>query len=129
MVHGDTKRIPLLKGQEQSDPREFLFVVVDDFSRELYAAIFPDKTSHLARRFLDQVIGEVPYTIEVWYSDNGKEYKCDPENRVLMVGCSEAKIEQGFTLPKTPRTNGKAKRVIRMITQRLYEETEFQSNP
>jgi len=128
MFHGDTKRLPLLKGQKQTDPREYLFVAVDDFSRELYAAILPDKTSHSARRFLDQVMGEVPYTIEVWYTDNGKEYKGDPGSHVFMVGCSEAKIEQGFTRPKTPRTNGKAERVIRTIMEQWHEKTEFQSS-
>ena len=48
MFRGDTKRLPLLKGQKQTDPREYLFVAVDDFNRELYAAIQPDKTSHPA---------------------------------------------------------------------------------
>ena len=73
-------------------------------------------------------MGEVPYTIEVWYTDNGKEYKGDPGSHVFMVGCSEAKIEQGFTRPKTPRTNGKAERVIRTIMERWHEKTEFQSS-
>lgn len=42
-VHLDTKRLPLLKGQKAADKRDYLFVAIDDFSRELYAAILPDK--------------------------------------------------------------------------------------
>ena len=36
LVHFDTKRLPLLKGQKSIEPREYLFVAIDDFSRELY---------------------------------------------------------------------------------------------
>ena len=31
MVHVDTKRLPLLKGQKTTDKREYLFVAIDDF--------------------------------------------------------------------------------------------------
>ena len=31
MVHVDTKRLPLLKGQKSTDRREYLFVAIDDF--------------------------------------------------------------------------------------------------
>ncbi len=51
LVHFDTKRLPLLKGQSPSQLREYLFVAIDDFSRELYAAILPDKTQISAARF------------------------------------------------------------------------------
>ncbi len=65
LVHFDTKRLPLLKGQSPSQPREYLFVAIDDFSRELYAAILPDKTQISAARFLtDTVIAQCPYEID-----------------------------------------------------------------
>jgi len=35
LVHFDTKRLPFLKGQSARNPREYLFVAIDDFSREL----------------------------------------------------------------------------------------------
>ena len=35
LVNFDTKRFSLLKGQSASEPRECLFVAIDDFSREL----------------------------------------------------------------------------------------------
>ena len=31
MVHVDTKRLPLIKGQKATDKREYLFVAIDDF--------------------------------------------------------------------------------------------------
>lgn len=34
-----------------------MYVTIDDFSRELYAAVMPDKTAGSAARFLGQVLG------------------------------------------------------------------------
>ena len=75
MMHFDTKKLPLMAGENKMMPQEYLFVGIDDFSRELYAAIMPDKTQYSSAMFLAQVIEECPYMIEIAYSDNGKEYK------------------------------------------------------
>ena len=62
LMHVDTKRLPLLKGQNNTQPREYLFVAIDDYSRELYAAILPDKSQHSAAQFLlDTVLPQCPY--------------------------------------------------------------------
>jgi transposase InsO family protein len=45
-----------------------------------------------------------------------------------MKKCSEYKIEQGFTRVKTPRTNGKAERVIRTIMELWHNSTHFNSS-
>ncbi|GJL62895.1 MAG: hypothetical protein NPIRA04_15490 [Nitrospirales bacterium] len=44
---------------------------IDDFSRELYAAILSDKSQPSAATFLEHVLEECPYTIDCAYSDNG----------------------------------------------------------
>jgi len=128
MLHGDTKRLPLLEGESAFGRREYLFVAIDDFSRELYAAILPDKTQDSARAFLEQVLEECPYTIEQYYTDNGKEYRGDPEHHAFMILCREQKIEQRFTKVKTPRTNGKAERVIKTIMDLWHSKTHFSSS-
>ena len=126
MVHGDTKRLPLLDCQKTTEQIEYLFVAIDYHSRELFAAIMPDKTQCSSARFLEQVIDECAYSIEQYYSDNGKEYRGNPEHHAFMLKCKEYKIEQGFTRIKTPRTNGKAERVIRTIMD-WHESTRFNS--
>ena len=74
LMHVDTKRLPLLKGQNNTQPREYLFVAIDDYSRELYAAILPDKSQHSAAQFLlDTLLPQCPYEIDYIYSDNGKD--------------------------------------------------------
>jgi len=128
MIHGDTKRLPLLEHQKTTERREYLFVAIDDYSRELFAAILPDKTQNSAMQFLEQVIEECAYSIEVFYTDNGKEYKGDPGHHAFMKTCSEYKIEQGFTKIKTPRTNGKAERVIRTIMEQWHDTNHFNSS-
>jgi len=35
MIHGDTKRLPLSRGETPTEAREYLFVAIDDYSREI----------------------------------------------------------------------------------------------
>jgi len=54
MLHSDHIRLPLLKGESPFAKPEHLFVAfvaIDDFSRELYVAILPDKTQYSAANF------------------------------------------------------------------------------
>lgn len=124
MVHVDTKRLPLLEGESPNNTREYLFIGIDDFSRELYAAILPDKTQYSAEAFLTQVLVECPYTIEQIYSDNGLEYR-GTRDHAFMKFCRENKVEQRFTKVKTPQTNGKAERVIRTLIEQWHNKTLF----
>ena len=121
MLHVDTKRLPLLKGEKKTGNREYLFVAIDDFSRELYAAILPDKSAVSATTFLRQVIEECPYTIECLYSDNGTEYKGGSEHPLVKL-CENNHIQQKFTKTARPQTNGKAERVIRTLMEAWHTE-------
>ena len=127
LVHLDTKRLPLLKGQKVTDNRDYLFVAIDDFSRELYAAILPDKTADSAAKFLTgHLIDPCPYLIECVYSDNGTEYK-GSANHAFGVACYENGIGQKFTRIARPQTNGKAERVIRTLMEMWHEKQLFDS--
>ena len=126
LVHFDTKRLPLIKGENKFSAREYLFVAIDYFSRELYAAILPDKTQFSAANFLSQVIDECPYTVECAYSDNGTEYK-GTSNHAFVSFLHDHKIGQKFTKVKRPQTNGKAERVIRTLMEMWHQKTEFTS--
>lgn len=127
MFHADTVRLPLIKEESPFNKAEYLYVAIDDYSRELYAAILPDKTQYSAASFLKQVLEECPYTIEVWYTDNGREYQGNPKKHEFVKLCLESGIKQGFTRPNNPRTNGKAERVIRTITDMWHRKTRFKS--
>jgi transposase-like protein len=58
MIHSDNVRLPLLKGGSPFDKPERLYVAIDDFSRELYTAILPDKTQYSAAKFLEQIVNK-----------------------------------------------------------------------
>lgn len=127
MIHFDTKRLPILKGESPKLNHEYLFIAIDDYSRELYATIMPDKTQYSAEKFLKQVLDECPYTVEQAYSDNGLEYQGNQEHHAFMKLCQKNSIEQRFTKVKHPYTNGKAERVIRTIMDMWHNKTEFKN--
>lgn len=127
MVHMDTKRLPYLEGETKEQPREYLFIAIDDYSRELYGNILPDKTQLSSTEFLKQVIEECPYSIETIYTDNGSEYRGNPYHHTFVKGCLENRIHQQFTQARRPQTNGKAERVIRTIMDMWHQKTQFKS--
>lgn len=117
LMHLDTKRLPLLHGETKLNGHEYLFVAIDDYSRELYAGIYPDKSMLSSSDFLDMIITQCPYTIEKTLTDNGTEYRGRYGEHLFMKTCGEAGIKQRFTRVKHPQTNGKAERVIRTLME------------
>lgn len=127
MLHFDCSRLPLLKDEQKDSRRDYLFVAIDDYSRELFAAIMPDKTSISATKFLSQVLVESSYIIECVYSDNGKEFKGNPNHHPFVLTCIKEQIVQRFTKVKTPRTNGKAERVIKTLKHNWHDKQNFKT--
>lgn len=122
LVHLDTKRLPLIRGEAVLQPREYLFVAIDDYSRVLFADIFPDKTSYSAAIFLEETRRYFPFPTTGIYSDNGSEYKGRKDHPVSLV-CLEHGISQHYTQVKHPWTNGKAERVIRTLMEEWHPKT------
>ncbi|WP_229436953.1 MULTISPECIES: hypothetical protein [Neisseria] len=86
-------------------------VAIDDFPREPYAEILPDRTAAIAAQFLLRDVIDFPYTIECSYSDNGVEYRGNAEHP-LGIACVQNNISQKFTCIAWPQTNGKGEWVI-----------------
>lgn len=124
MFHFDTKRLPLLPGDHWQAERDWLFVAIDDYSRELYAELMPDKSMWSSARFLRNVIEQCPYTIEKILTDNGTEYKGNPKTHEFMRTATQSGIVQRFTKPAHPQTNGKAERVIRTLMEGWHNPTK-----
>jgi len=116
MVHTDSSLLPRLRGEALTTPREYLYVFIDDYSRWLFADILPDQTSWSAAIVLDEALIMMPFAIETIYSDNGKEFK-----KAFRELCIRNGIQQSFTKPYRPQTNGKAERVIKTIKQELLK--------
>jgi transposase InsO family protein len=123
MIHLDTKRLPLLLGEAVSQPREYLFVAIDDHSRNAFADIFPDKTAYSAAIFLEEARRFFAFPVRGIYSDNGSEYKGKIGHPIHDL-CLKYQIHQSFTKVKHPWTNGIA-RPDPTIFPELTEEDTF----
>ncbi len=122
MVHVDSKTVAVrTKHQTTLSRRECLFVLIDDYSRYLFADIVPRKNMENAAIFLETAIRVVPFPIDCMYSDNGSEFKGSKEHDFGLV-CQRKNIEQRFTRPNRPQTNGKAERVIRTIMEECLNQ-------
>jgi len=124
MIHIDTKLLPPIKW---SNKREYLFVAIDDYTREWYAMIFPDKTQVSSASFLKQVIEQCPYEIHSIMTDNWTEYKWNDEHLFVKV-CNDNNIKQVFTKPAHPQTNWKAERFIRTLMDMWHTKIHFKSS-
>jgi transposase InsO family protein len=122
MVHFDTSMLPLIPREAGTTPREYLFVAIDDYSRFIFADIFPDQTSWSSAIHLDECLVMLPFDIKLAYSDNGKEYK-----GAFKQSCIKYDIKQKFTKPYRPQTNGKAERVIQTIKKEFIRTRSFYS--
>lgn len=126
LVHFDTKKLPRIVGEGEDMPREHLHVAIDDFSRQLVADIFPDKTSYSSAIHLAETLEILPYPIQCAYSDNGSEYRGRADHPFVML-LRHHGIAQKFTRPHRPQTNGKAERVIQTLMREWHYGGHFLS--
>lgn len=122
MVHFDTKKLPVMYGEAITQPKEWLYVAIDDFSRLLVADILPDKTGYSSAIFLEEVIQVMPFRIDVAYSDNGSEYR-GRKDHPFVESLARHQIVQQHTKPRHPQTNGKAERVIKTIMTECFSRS------
>lgn len=122
MVHIDSKTVGVrTKHQTDLSRKESLFVLIDDYSRYLFADILPRKNMESAAIFLETALNIMPFPIDCMYSDNGSEFKGSKDHCFSAV-CRRKNIEQRFTRPNRPQTNGKAERVIRTIMEECLNQ-------
>ena len=90
---------------------EYLHVAIDDHSRIGGAEIHPNQKAPAAAAFLRSMVQDyarLGISIRRVLTDNGPCYR----SAIFRRTCSELGIQQRFTRPYTPRTNGKAERFI-----------------
>lgn len=133
LVHTDSRglgNVPRPFGKRYSSPapkREVLYVAIDDASRFLAADILPDKTSWSGAIFLEQAMLRLPFVTECLYSDNGGEFKGRIDHPVTSL-CMRLGVQQKFTKPYHPWTNGKAERVIKTLIYEWLYRNSFKNN-
>ncbi|MEA2572471.1 MAG: hypothetical protein QOI24_4472 [Acidobacteriota bacterium] len=124
LLHLDIKRFGKIDGVghritgvRTNRPRpgyECLHVAIDDHSRVTYAAMLVDQSAETAAAFLGRAVAkfrEYGVAIERVLTDNGGCYR----SQVFAAACTTSGIKHKRTRPYTPRTNGKAERMIQTL--------------
>jgi transposase InsO family protein len=132
-IHIDIKYLPKMPDETR---RSYLFVAIDRASRWVHLEIFPNKTAHSAKCFLQQVIDAVPFKIKKLLTDNGKEFtdryipngEREPTgNHLFDKVCIKHEIEHRLTKPAHPQTNGMVERFNGRISE-VVKDTIFGSS-
>lgn len=131
MLHLDIKRFGRIEGVghritgKRSSTRgagyECLHVAIDDHSRVTYAEILADQSAETAAAFLERAIEWfelLGVTISRVLTDNGGCYR----SRCFAAVANKHGLKLKRTRPYTPRTNGKAERMIQtMLREWAYK--------
>ena len=94
---------------------EYVHVAVDDATRLAYVELLDDEKGPTAAGFLRRAVGffrRYGIQVERVLSDNGACYR----SIVHALACRQLRIKHLHTRPYRPRTNGKAERFIRTLT-------------
>ncbi|MCU1244400.1 MAG: transposase [Acidobacteria bacterium] len=106
---------------------EAVHVAIDDHSRVTYAEILPDEKATTTAAFLQRSVSwfarrGVP--IKALLTDNGSAYL----SYEFAAACRALNIRHRRTRPYTPRTNGKAERVIQTLLREWAYRFTFNSS-
>jgi len=96
---------------------EFVHICIDDAIRLAYAEVLKDEKGETAVAFFERAVKwfeSMGVTVERVLSDNGSCYRSFAHKRF----CELHGIRHSFTRPYRPRTNGKAERFIKTMTER-----------
>lgn len=124
LVHVDVKKlgtkglIPMPRSRHRELAHECLHVMLDDCSRLVFAAIYPDETAATSAEFLERGLehfARLGVPIERVLTDNGSAYRSD----VWTTTCQLLGVRPCFTRPRRPQTNGKVERWNRTLMEEL----------
>ncbi|WP_345127710.1 IS481 family transposase, partial [Hymenobacter antarcticus] len=122
---------------QTEEGKQYLFVAIDRTSKLAFAELQPQATQAIAVAFLERVLARIPYRIHKVLTDNGIQFRNMPHHPHLgrhPFGrlCDEREIEQRFTKPAHPWTNGQVERMNRTLKEatikRFHYETADQLN-
>jgi len=109
-VHGDRRT------RARGIGWEFVHVAIDDATRLAYVEVLGDETKESVVAFLERAVAHMAglgVTVRAVMTDNGPGYRS-----ALHAGaCRSLGLRHLFTRPYRPRTNGKAERFIRTLTE------------
>jgi len=115
-VQMDVKFIAPIKDLRR---KHYQFTAIDDCTRIRVLRIDPRCDQRTAIQFLDYVLEQLPFRVEVIQTDNGAEFQARFHYHVLDAGVGHVYIK-----PSTPRLNGKVERSHRIDAEEFYRQLE-----
>jgi len=115
-------------GQARGAGWEFVHVCIDDCTRLAYAEALDDERADTVCAFLERAVGwfaDHGIRVERVMTDNGNGYR----SHLHATVCRRLGLRHLFTEPYRPRTNGKAERFIRTLTERWAYGAVYLTNP
>jgi len=108
-----------------SSSREYAYGAIDDFSREAVACIRPQRSSAEAVRFLEQVLGVLPYRVEAVMTDNDLIFTMRhafhaQRQTHFQQACRSLGIQHWLAQPHHPQSNGKIERFFRTLDEECF---------
>ena len=117
---------------QTEEGKQYLFVAIDRTSKLAFAELHPQATQAIAVDFLRGVLGRIPYKVHKLLTDNDIQFRNLPHHLKAArhpVGqlCEEWGIEQRFTKPAHPWTNGQVERMNRTLKDATIKRFHYAS--
>jgi transposase InsO family protein len=101
-------------------PGLYQFTAIDDCSRFLVAGVARRRNAKSTLAFLDQVLDEMPFSIQRIQTDRGAEFFAEEVQRRLM----DEAIRFRPIPPRSPHLNGKVERVQRTVLEEFWDAAD-----
>ena len=101
-------------------PGLYQFAAIDDCSRFLVAGVARRRSANATLGFLDQVLEEMPFSIQRFQTDRGTEFFAEKVQRRLM----DEAIRFRPIPPRSPHLNGKIERAQRTVLEEFLAVTD-----
>ena len=138
LLHVDTKKLGRIRGighrihgdhgvRWRGAGWEYVHVAIDDHTRLAYLEVLPDETAESCTDFLERALDfyrKHGIAVQRVLSDNGSGYRSHVFNAI----CGRAQIRHLYTKPYTPRTNGKAERLVQTMLREWAYARPYQSS-
>ncbi len=138
LLHVDTKKLARIdgighritgcrRGMKRGVGYDFAHVCVDDHSRVAYVEILPDERGETAAAFFRRAVAWFAMRgvkVERVMTDNGTCYR----SHLFADACRATAIRHLRTKPYTPKTNGKAERLIQTLLREWAYRYPFRSS-
>lgn len=101
----------------------YQYTAVDDCTRFLVVALYPRRTAANTIDFVEQVVEQMPFPIQRFQTDNGREFTA--------YGVQDLLLEWGIKFrpvrPGAPHLNGKVERAQKTVLDEFYPDVDLEA--